>query len=156
MSPESIVVSLEWRPIKGYEGLYEISNIGAVRRSYKTGKMRILMPSITRGYRHVTLSRENGQRTVRIARLVAETFIPNPENKPQVNHKDGRKHFDWVTNLEWATESENTQHAVDTGLRARVQGVALQSMNGRPPWNKGKKTGQIPWNKGLSLSQKAV
>lgn len=148
-TPESIVVSLEWRPVKGYEGLYEICNIGAVRRRYKNGKMKILKPSMTRGYRHVTLSRNDKQRTVRIARLVAEAFISNPDGKPQVNHRDGRKHFDWVTNLEWSTASENTQHAVDTGLRARVQGVALQSMNGRPPWNKGKKTGQVPWNKSL-------
>lgn len=147
MTLEQITVSLEWRWVAGYEGLYDVANIGAVRRHYKHGGERILVPSITKGYRHVTLSRGDEQRTVRIARLVAEAFIPNPENKPQVNHKDGRKHFDWVTNLEWSTASENTQHAVDMALRARVQGVALESQNGRPPWNKGKKTGQIPWNK---------
>lgn len=144
-----------WLDIKGYDGLYKISNEGDVMRLYKDsrranryGKSRILKPSFTKGYAHVTLSKNDQQETRRIARMVAEAFIPNPKGKPEVNHKDGNKANDCDWNLEWATESENTQHAVDTGLRARVQGVALQTQNGRTPWNKGKKTGQVPWNKG--------
>lgn len=160
-TPDSITVSLdwakkikeaeEWRAIKGYEGLYEVSNDGRVRRV-----QQCLKPAYTRGYAHVSLCKEGKIKTLRITRLVAETFIENPENKAQVNHKDGNPKNDSVENLEWATPSENTQHAVDTGLRARVQGVALESMNGRPPWNKGKKTGQIPWNKKSSIDESRV
>jgi hypothetical protein len=160
MSAESIVVNLEtakklkeevWAWVDGWDA-YQISSLGRVRRHYKNGTARILKPSSTRGYAHISLSKNDVKTNRRIARLVAEAFIPNPLNKPQVNHKDGNKANDWVCNLEWATGSENTQHAVDTGLRARVQGVALQSQNGRPPWNKGRKTGQIPWNKSFPLA----
>src|SRR4051794_959304 len=108
-SSASITVSLEWRPIKGYEGLYEVSNDGRVRRV-----QQCLKPAYTKGYAHVTLCKEGEVRTLRITRLVAETFIPNPEGKPQVNHKNGNPANDSITNLEWATASENTQHAVDT------------------------------------------
>jgi hypothetical protein len=58
-----------------------------------------------------------GSKSYRMHRLVAQTYLPNPENKPQVNHIDGNKHNNMLCNLEWATHSENMQHACDTGLR---------------------------------------
>ena len=162
MAPESITVDLDhakklplfeaWKDISGYEGLYRISNLGRVERMYKHGGSRFLKPSWRGRYLSISLSKGNRKVNATISRLVAMAFIPNPDSKPQVNHIDGNRGRNDVYNLEWATPSENTQHAVDTGLRARVQGVALQSQNGRPPWNKGKKTGQIPWNKSLPLA----
>lgn len=97
----------EWRDIIGYEGLYKISNLGNVY-SYKYN--RCLKPSGD-DYLHVSLSKNKKVRPHNIHRLVAQAFIPNPENKPQVNHIDGNKCNNKVGNLEWVTATENTIHA---------------------------------------------
>lgn len=105
----------DWRPIYGFAD-YLISNAGCVM-SRKRGAWRELNPYIGKnGYAYVNL-RNDGQ-TIRryIHRLVAEAFIPNPLNKPTVNHIDGSKLNNDVSNLEWATYSENSKHAVAHGL----------------------------------------
>lgn len=101
----------EWRPIAGFEGRYEVSNLGNIRNSM-TG--RTLKPKRAgKGYRCVALGYGNYRY---VHRLVAAAFIPNPNGKPQVNHKDGNKARNDVRNLEWATRSENLRHAYQTGL----------------------------------------
>ena len=113
----------QWKDIAGYEGMYQVSDMGQVRsldrfddRGHKQ-KGRTLTQSInTYGYLCVKPSIE-GKKTLKyIHRLVLEAFIPNPDNRPQVNHMDGNKQNNHVSNLEWATAKENSQHAVDTGL----------------------------------------
>lgn len=98
-------------PVRGYEGLYEVSNRGNVRSIYRgrnTG--RLLVQSINNGYPFVTLS--NGKSLTRtVHRLVAEAFLSNPDNKPTVNHKDGNRSNNSLENLEWATRSEQQIHA---------------------------------------------
>ena len=74
------------------------------------------------GYRRAALYKDGEKYTRKIHRIVAETFIPNPENKPQVNHKNGNKSDNRVENLEWATAAENGQHAYDTGLNVSQKG----------------------------------
>lgn len=106
----------EWRPVKGYEGLYEVSNMGRVRSLYY-GKSRILKQGVDcHGYMHVCLSKDGTCNTKRVHRLVATAFIQNPDNYECVNHKDGNKKNNTVDNLEWCTISYNTKHAYHNGL----------------------------------------
>ena len=116
---------IEWKPIEGYEGLYEVSNLGNIKSlNYnKTGEKRILKPCKTRiGYLQVHLYKNSKIYTKLVHRLVAETFIPNPENKPQVNHIDGNKQNNAISNLEWCTPKENQQHAWNTELHKPLKG----------------------------------
>lgn len=107
-----------WKEITGYEGLYQVSNLGNVRRighleTNKNGIQRMLKdknlkPKVDgKGYVHVILFNQNKRKTIRIHRLVAEMFIPNPNNYPQVNHKDEDKQNNKVDNLEWCTNKYN-------------------------------------------------
>lgn len=99
-----------WRDIDGYEGLYQISNKGNVK-SLKYGKERILKPRQNRyGYLTVILCKNRIQQERKVHRLVAQEFIQNPDNKPQVNHKDECKTNNTVENLEWATAKENNNY----------------------------------------------
>lgn len=93
---------------------YEVSNLGNVRNK-KTGK--VLKPDKTiKGYLRVNFLKDGKLKHYLVHRLVATVFIPNPENKPQVNHIDGDKTNNQVENLEWNTYSENLKHAFRTGL----------------------------------------
>lgn len=103
------------KDIPGYEGHYAATEDGRVW-SYKNSLFRKY--SFSRGYAVVPLSKEGHIKTCRVNRLIAKTFIPNPENKGEVNHKNGIKNDDRVENLEWVTPKENMQHALANGLVA--------------------------------------
>ena len=99
-----------WKDIEGYEGLYQVSNQGRVRSlNYrKTGKTQVLKPGLSgNGYLNVQLVKNNKIKHVLVHRLVALAFIPNPDNKPQINHKSEDKTLNTVENIEWATAKEN-------------------------------------------------
>lgn len=91
-----------WKPVLGFEGLYEVSDLGQIK-SLLFNKSRILKPS-KRDYLQVTLSGFGGKRYERIHRLVAQAFIPNPEKLRTVNHKDEDKHNNKLDNLEWMSD----------------------------------------------------
>ena len=105
----------EWKDIEGYNGDYQVSTFGRVK-SFKQGKTMIRKPQLRRGYLGVNLFIDGKMKEIGVHVLVAQAFIPNPEQKPEVNHIVGCKFNCHVSNLEWATSSENKRHAVKTGL----------------------------------------
>lgn len=106
-----------WKDVKDYEGLYQVSNYGNVKRIkdnyiFKQNKN-------SRGYRIITFTKNKKEKSVSVHRIVAETFISNPNNLSQINHIDGDKMNNKVDNLEWCTQSENMKHAYKTGLEIK-------------------------------------
>ncbi len=114
---------IEWRPVVGLEKLYIISEHGEVLRSSAqrgtvVGK-RIKGAINIKGYRKVRLTDGVKAKGYFIHRLVCAAWYPNPNNLPQVNHKDGRKENNHYSNLEWCDNSHNVKHKVENGLSAR-------------------------------------
>lgn len=118
-----------WKKIKDLEGFYEISNLGNVKSisrvvnsSVQKCGFRIIKEKIKqsqdngKGYKQLYVQVNNKRKLFYIHRLVAQSFLPNPENKPQVNHINGIKTDNRVQNLEWCTSNENRKHAVDNNL----------------------------------------
>lgn len=122
-----------WKDIEGYEGLYQVSNLGRV----KSLSREVVRPTLGKyttleiirkshydkdGYLTLSLSKGSKYKLFKIHRLVATAFIPNPENKPQVNHINGIKTDNTLENLEWVTASENVRHAYESGLVVSLKG----------------------------------
>lgn len=116
-----------WKPVAGYEGIYEVSSLGRVRSldrevANRWGTTRSVPGTIRtiavkrEGYCFVNLFRKQRAKPMYVHRLVAIAFLPNPDRLPQVNHIDGDKANNRADNLEWCNASHNCQHAVDSGL----------------------------------------
>ena len=131
-----------WKDIPGFEGFYQVSDAGSVRNKRTLKQVKPYLNG--NGYCIVGLYSRKHSKTIhcRVHRLVAKTFIENPQNKRTVNHKDGNKTNNNATNLEWATHKENLRHAHDTGLIVASQKqreVAAKSMRKNRLFAKNKK-----------------
>ena len=133
-----------WEDIPGYEGYYQISNLGNVKSLKREtnnnhGKEEyIKSQEIRNGYYSVSLWKEGKGKHYTIHRLLAELFIPNPDDKPQVNHIDGNKLNNNLLNLEWVTQEENARHAYMNGLIQQKTTPVIQydkDMNFIREWN---------------------
>lgn len=115
----------EWRDVNGYAGVYQVSNLGRVR-SFKSGKWKLLKSRLTpRGYYIVTLYKDGKSTSKWVHRLVAQAFIENPENLPQVNHKDENKLNNEASNLEWCDSKYNNNYGTKKErLRKALKGKA--------------------------------
>ena len=104
-----------WRDVVSYEGLYQVSNLGRVKSFYGLGE-KLLTPSVNKGgYEFVILTKNKIRKSCKVHTLVARAFIPNPENKPVVHHRDSDRTNNRVDNLEWVTYHENSAYAVQLG-----------------------------------------
>lgn len=126
---------MNWKSVVGYEGLYEVSDSGMVRsvphyvmrsngRKFFVKQTYLKLDRQKKGYLRVKLTDSDGvEHFPLVHRLVAEAFIPNPENKPFVNHIDACTTHNSITNLEWVTNRENLAHASKLGLLVRSEEV---------------------------------
>ena len=110
-----------FKDVVGWEGFYQVDEAGTIRSTPRNGngfKAHVMSQSTdSDGYKVIKARNKDKVRTLKVHRCVAQAFIANPENKPQVNHKDGNKANNTVTNLEWTTCSENIRHAKNLGLQ---------------------------------------
>ena len=121
-----------FRDIEGYEGMYQVSNKGRVKslNYHRSGEERILMPqTTTNGYLKICLRKNGKIKTYNVHRLVAQAFIDNPDNLPQVNHKDEDKTNNNVDNLEWVTAKENCNYGTRNKRMSKTQGIPIDMLN---------------------------
>ena len=108
-----------WKDVVGYDGLYQVSNLGNIRNTKKNKLKKIFINE--KGYCQTTLNKNGKLKQVRLHQLVAKAFIPNPNNYIEINHIDGNKLNNELSNLEWCSRKHNVIHAYKTGLISKHQ-----------------------------------
>ena len=132
---------MEWRDVVGYEGIYEVSDTGLVRthknktthsnlHGHRNWKQRVLKQKVSKDHNHrVSLYKNKQEKTWLVHRLVAIAFLPKITGKDYVNHIDGNRYNNSVSNLEWCNHTENNNHAFDNGLIATGKSIELVDKN---------------------------
>lgn len=121
-----------WKPIKGYETLYKVSNLGNVKSIYynRKGIEYLVAQDLRRGYLRVALIKNGIRKYYSVHRLVAEAFIPNPNNLPCINHKDENKQNNKMDNLEWCTHSYNKMYSAHKSIvQLAFDGTIIKKWN---------------------------
>lgn len=134
-----------WKDMVGYEGHYQVSSLGKIKSLKKYFEDKDIIKKVTkdrRGYLRTNFWLNGKIKGYRIHRIVATAFIPNPENLPQVNHKDGNKENNAVSNLEWVSNLRNRQHAEEIGIR-KIKLSRNDVLNIRDIFNKGSSLSEI-------------
>lgn len=122
-----------WKPIEGYEGLYEVSNLGRIKSLSGKHRREMILKLRDNGYGYLTigLSKNNKNKRFKVHRIVAKTFLINNNNYEQVNHMDGDKHNNNVNNLEWCDRSYNMKHAYRNNLLKTRKVIQLDKNGNR-------------------------
>lgn len=132
-----MLMNMNWKSVKGYEDFYEVSDTGLVRSkdrwvnnrgTMEFRKGHIMHPNNCRGYRTVCFCVNGKTKRLRVARLVAETFIPNPDNKEQIDHINTIRTDDRVENLRWCTRSENMNNPTTKTNIAKTKGIGIKAI----------------------------
>jgi hypothetical protein len=129
-----------WKDIKGYEGLYEISNLGRIKSMWRKKESQLLFGFYQNGriittHTHknksiiVSLRKDSKHKRHYLHRLLAIAFIPNPHNKPCINHLDGNRSNNEMDNIEWCTYKENSEHAYNNNLTSRNDKITLTNLS---------------------------
>lgn len=150
----------QWRDVAGYEGIYQVSDQGRVKRVDRGNTMK---PVPTKdGYLRVKLCKDGVQWSTTVHRLVAAAFVENKECKPEVNHKNGDKTDNRAANLEWVTHHENVMHACSTGLRNKEEYRKTAIANGKKASRKVRRSDGVEFEslcaaaRAVSVSQTAI
>lgn len=131
-----------WKPVIGYEDLYEVSSHGRIKSlsrfiekdngTIQRFKEKILkLQSDAYGYKVVALTKDKKATNKKFHRIIAEAFIPNPDNLPEINHKNGIKSDNRIENLEWCTRRHNLIHALENGLSYRKGGIGEKNSHAK-------------------------
>jgi len=116
-----------WKDVPGYEGFYQVSNLGNIKGLHRRCYGRILSPAKnSKGYRYVCLYRDGKSKGIKVYRVVALAFLPNPNNLPEIDHIDGSRDNDTVSNLRWVSHQENINNPI---TRERFRNAQIGEKN---------------------------
>ena len=142
------------KEIPGFPGIY-VTDSGEIFSELRHGIYLKQQPD-NKGYLRVRVTINGQKKQLKVHRVVAEAFVPNPMNKPQVNHKDGNKHNNRADNLEWVTNQENADHAMANGLWANVFAASKRTNDARktPMLVTDLATGETVWFESMSDAER--
>ena len=144
-----------WKVVEGTYGALEVSDLGRVKSNLRDGRI-LKAQKDNKGYHRIRMTIKRQRYSFKVHRIVAEAFLPNPENKPQVNHIDGNKDNNAASNLEWVSNRENAHHAINNGLWKNVYEASLKENESRKKPVFAFKDGKTIRFESISEAEKAI